>query len=371
MKAVIIVNARSVSFTEEQLELRAVDELWRVLETVPVLNNVVVQLSKNGLGDVEAFAEIDLFPAKEELHIICEVKNNGEPRIIRQAVDDLLLLKRQLENKKGDEYYGIIAAPYISPASGKICEEMDVGYLDFSGNCLLSYKSIYIRVEGKPNQFKETRGSRSIFERSSIKSSVILRNLLHEPDRKWRIKELADVSGVSVGQVAKVKSFLEDREFIYHSVEGFSLQNVKELIKAWAEVYHTKSNSVMEYYAFQAIPEFEQQLVQMRNKLGIEYALTGFAGGARYAPVVRYKKIHFYIYQRELQKAVEYLECKKVESGANISIFIPYDSCVLLHTREIKGDVVVSPVQICLDLMGLKGRGEEAAHAVMAKEFDW
>ena len=37
--------------------------------------------------------------------------------------------------------------------------------------------------------------------------------------------------------------------------------------------------------------------------------------------------------------------------------------------QKIKGIDVVSPVQACLDLLGLKGRGEEAAQAILDKEY--
>jgi hypothetical protein len=74
---------------------------------------------------------------------------------------------------------------------------------------------------------------------------------------------------------------------------------------------------------------------------------------------------------QDLQEAIIFIGCKKVTSGSNISIIVPYDQSILFDTREIKGSMVVSPVQICLDLMGLIGRGEEAATAVLEKEFSF
>jgi hypothetical protein len=38
---------------------------------------------------------------------------------------------------------------------------------------------------------------------------------------------------------------------------------------------------------------------------------------------------------------------------------------VFFGTRELAGAPVVSPIQIYLDLMQLKGRGEEAATAIL------
>ncbi len=366
MKAVRRVNIVLENMTHQQLEMQTIDALLRLLQTVPVLSNVDVSVNRSHNYDIEAYAEIS---TGGELCIICNVMDKGEPRFIRKAVNRLLEQKHRMERESKGEHYCLIGAPYISPEAGGICEELGVGYIDLSGNCLLVHKSIYIRVEGKPNRYKEGRSSKSIFERNAVKSSIILRNILERPEKKWKTQELADVSGVSLGQVAKVKKFLEEREFIVSKASGFAVQRIGDIIEKWAKVYNKKPNTVYECYSLQSIPQVEQRLADMEKELDIEYALTSFAGGVRYAPAVRYNKIHVYISHHEIQEAIQFLDIKKVESGANVSIIVPYDQCVLLHKKEKNGSSVVSPLQACLDLMGLRGRGEEAAAAIIAKEF--
>lgn len=350
------------NITHQQIEYQIIDKMLEILENIPVLNNVDVFKSNQNDVDIEASA---FFQSGEKLKIICEVKINGEPRYIRTAANQLL------EQKDYSGYdYCIIAAPYISSASGKICEEMGIGYIDLSGNCLIQYKSLYIRIEGKPNKYKENRSSKSLFERSSIKSGIILRHALQKPDKQWKLQELAYVSSTSIGQVSKVKKFLEDKEFIENESSGFFIAKPKELISEWAKIYNTKSDTIYDCYSIEPIPKIEQRLIEMKETLGIEYALTGFSGAVRYAPTVRYNKVHVYIPLHDLDEAIRYLGFKKVESGANISIIVPYDPCVLMFARKKKEAIVASPVQLYLDLMGLKGRGEEAANAILDKEFN-
>jgi hypothetical protein len=352
------------NITHQQMEIQIQNELLSILESIPVLDKVNVYRSNNSDYDIKASAK---FGRAGELNILCVVKSKAEPQLIRNAALMMKERKEYLQKKSDKDFYCIIAAPYISERSGKICEEMDLGYIDLSGNCMLKYKSLYIRIKGNPNKYSERRGSKSIFERSSVKSSVILRNIFADPNKIWRIQELADISYASIGQVAKVKKFLMEREFIKERINGFSIIKPKEILAEWSKVYNTKPNTIFEYYSINSIPQIEQNLLRMKEDKGIECVLTGFAGGVRYAPTVRYNKIHVYVQLQDFEEVILFLGCKEVTSGSNISIIIPYDLCVLIDTRNIKNSLVASPVQVYLDLMGLRGRGEEAAAAVLDK----
>ena len=112
----------------------------------------------------------------------------------------------------------------------------------------------------------------------------------------------------------------------------------------------------------------EGKLRKLKQDTGIESYLTGFSGGIRYAPVIRYNKVHVYMYSEDIQEAVRYLEIKEVDSGANLVIFPLENDSYIKDCRVIAGDMVVSPLQVCLDSLQLKGRGEELAEAVLKKE---
>ena len=97
--------------------------------------------------------------------------------------------------------------------------------------------------------------------------------------------------------------------------------------------------------------------------------LTGFSGGVRYAPVVRYTKAHVWVDRKDITDFLNLTECKKVDSGANVTVYIADSDEVFVDCREINQSRVASPVQVYLDCMQLKGRGEEMAEAVFSKEI--
>jgi hypothetical protein len=73
--------------------------------------------------------------------------------------------------------------------------------------------------------------------------------------------------------------------------------------------------------------------------------------------------------QGALYDVVSKLELKRVDTGANVFLYPIEDSNVLYGAKTIDNIPVVSPVQIFLDCMSIKGRGEEEALAVLGKEI--
>lgn len=79
---------------------------------------------------------------------------------------------------------------------------------------------------------------------------------------------------------------------------------------------------------------------------------------------MRYKRAFAYVEKIEEDIAL-LLDLKEVQSGANISLLSPYDEGVFYGSRMFDGDRIVSPVQVYLDLLSFRGRGEEAANALL------
>jgi len=68
--------------------------------------------------------------------------------------------------------------------------------------------------------------------------------------------------------------------------------------------------------------------------------------------------------KRDIKRFLQAAECKIVDSGANVQIRVVDSEDLLYDWRERNGFQVVSPVQIYLDCMEMKGRGEEMAKAL-------
>jgi hypothetical protein len=135
------------------------------------------------------------------------------------------------------------------------------------------------------------------------------------------------------------------------------------VLDEWAAQYRFQRSKVLDYYAMAEAADCEYALAEACNRQGLRYALTAFSGAARLAPAVRYQRAMAYVDANPDVLANE-LGWKPVESGANVSLIVPYDEGVFFDGREIEGVQVATPVQIYLDLQASHGRGQEAGQSV-------
>ncbi len=293
---------------------------------------------------------------ESEKILVIEIKKNGQPRIARNAVNQL---QRYLENFP--EAYGVFVAPYISPRAAEICNKDGVGYLDLAGNCRLCFDSVYIEQEGKPNVSAEKRDLRSLY---SPKAERVLRVLLNNPNKAWKIVDLANESRVSLGQVSNVKKLLLDREWVGVEKPGFVLSEPELLLQEWKENYSFRRNNTVDLYSLKSTAQIESDISEYFRSRNLKYAFTGFSGAARFAPSVRYNRSTAYIEEID-EDMITDLSLKEVSSGANVSLLTPYDDGVYYGSRDTNGSRIVSPIQLYLDVIGFRGRGEEAAQALL------
>jgi hypothetical protein len=184
--------------------------------------------------------------------------------------------------------------------------------------------------------------------------------LLLDPKKLWKLQPLAQEAGVSLGQVFNVKKLLADREWIRSSDEGFRLVEPGSLLTEWSQNYTYRRNVARDLYSLDAPQEIERKLAAACRDRGIQYALTGFSAAARLAPMVRYQRVTAYV-SGDLGELIKGLGLKEVASGANVTLLSPYDDGVFFGATDVNGIRIVSPVQAYLDLLGYRGRGEEAA----------
>lgn len=339
----------------ERLEQSAEKALLTCLKDIPFLQVRQPKRAavKNG-HQPDLLAKVKL-PDREQT-LIAEVKSSGQPRLAREAVNQLLRYRESLPDA-----YGVFIAPYISSQAAAICTQEGVGYVDLAGNCHLSFGQVYIEKEGKPNPFAQKRDLRSLY---SPKAARVLRVLLTDPRRPWKVQALAAEAQVSLGQVANVKKLLTDREWLRTEQDGFRLREPAVLLTEWSENYSYRRNQVHDYYSLRTIEDIEAELGAVCRREGVPYALTGFSGAARFAPAVRYQRVMAYV-QDDRETVISRLQLKVVSSGANVSLLTPYDEGVFYAARDCEGIRVVSPIQLYLDLHGFRGRGEEAASVLL------
>lgn len=83
------------------------------------------------------------------------------------------------------------------------------------------------------------------------------------------------------------------------------------------------------------------------------------------SPAVRYQRVTAYVRQETIENLALQMNLKKVSSGANVSLLVPYDDGVFYGAKDYDWVKVATPVQVYLDLREIRGRGEEAASVLL------
>src|SRR5256712_9883045 len=204
--------------------------------------------------------------AGQEHTLVVEVSSLGQPRQIRAAVTRLNEIRRELPGA-----HPVAAAIYIGPQSARILKSNNLGFVDLSGNCYLAFEHVHIEKEGKRNVRPSTRPLRSLF---APRATSVVRVLLAEASRAWRLEELAKAAAVSLGHSHNVVKRLEDLRWVERDeAQRIHLGKPADLLQAWCESYTYRANEITSYF----VPE------RVNRKLMAEVARAATAEGRRYA----------------------------------------------------------------------------------------
>lgn len=295
--------------------------------------------------------------------LLGEVKSCGQPRYLRQAIAQF-----RESGIASDSAYFVIAAPYFSLRGLEICRRHKVGCVDLVGNCHLEFDGVYIQriVEEKPKPVR--RMLKSLF---SPVSSRIVRAMLEEPERTWKLTELAEATGASLGQTYNLSEKLALEGFARKSARGgVTLTDPAGLLDTWREEYDVAVlNEVHSFHSLERDPaQLMARVKQAAERLGAKYAFTLHAGASLVAPYVRFNDVHFYI-GADPNVWAEELGLHTVEFGGNVHLLRPYDEGVFYRLRSLQGMAVVGNIQLYLDLYKYPARGREQADFLREKEI--
>jgi len=330
----------------------AVERLfWETLDEIPFIEHKQVEqrmFAHPGRPEIVARIRIN----GQDRTLVAEVKANGQPRLTREAIADILQYRQNYPNA-----YGLVIAPVLSAHSIKICRQEGIGYLDFSGNCHFNLEFIYINKTGRSVPKPTKKNFRSWY---SPRVERILRTLFLHPNRTWKIRELALEAYVSPNQALSLKNQLAAHHWLEEDKQGFRLARPDLLLDEWAENYSPTRSQERIFSSPRTTLEIEAALAHVCQEQIIPYALMGFSAAMRFDPLLRHERVSAYV-QSDLSKVISALDLTEANRG-NVSLWVPYDDSVLRGAEQYDHAKVTAPHQAYLDLIGIEGRGEKAAN---------
>jgi hypothetical protein len=308
------------------------------------------------VGDqtVDVLVRFQMGQGQETKTLICEIRSRGEPRYLREAITRLRELRAHLPGA-----YPIVAAPYVSPQSAALVRRNNGGYVDLVGNCYLAFDNVLIQKEGRPNTGLVRRPLKSLF---APRATRVVRALLVERERAWRLDELGRAVGVSLGHAHNVIKRLEELDWVERGPDGLCrVARPGELLDAWREAYSYRVNGLHAFVAPTGDKRRAMEaLARHATELGMSYAFTLHAGSSLIGAHTRVSTVHCYV-SGDIEALVRVLGLQPVEGEGSVYLMTPYDPGVF-YAPIVKGGLrVVSLPQLYVDLHGHERRGREQA----------
>jgi hypothetical protein len=292
---------------------------------------------------------------EHEQLMLVDVVSLGQPRQIRAAVTKLSEMRRTMPAA-----YPVATSVYIGPQSAKILKDNNLGYVDLSGNCYLAFEHVLIEKEGKRNVRPSTRPLRSLF---APRATRVVRVLLADPGRTWRLEELAKAAAVSLGHSHNVVRRLEDLRWLERDdAQRIHLGKPADLLEAWSDSYTYRTNEITSYFVPERVTRrVMADLARAATAEGRRYAFTLSAGLSLVAPHTRLGAIHCYLDGDPAPVAAALGLHPAGEADGTLHVLSPYDPGVFDGLLDKAGLKVVSLPQLYADLVRYERRGPEQA----------
>lgn len=338
-------------------------------------NDLKDPLLEAGFGAVEAQATarrghaVPDFVLRADLdgrEVVLLVQVKERPHL----VDLRVAAERIRAHAKGSEI-PVIAARFLGPNRRALLREMGVGYLDLAGNIHLRGAGILVDREQNKNPFGYDSEASNPF---SDKASIVLRLLLGEPGRFWKVREMAKAGAINPGWVSRVVEALAKRGLVsFDRSKGISLLRGEEAVREWADLYDWRRNRFNKYYCHAyGVREVMERV--SRVDLGDDRSVAfGFqAGASLVAPYASFNQVHVIVdgrlFEAVVPEIVRQLGLEPADNGANLVLVRPHcRSSALFGAEKVGSYRVVSDVQLYLDLHRYPLRGEEQAAHILDK----
>ena len=224
-------------------------------------------------------------------------------------------------------------------------------------------------VAEKPKS--ETRALRSIF---SPRAGAILRVLLRDLDRSWRVAELAEEANASFGHVSNVRKILLEREWVKIGEKGIVLIRPDSVLQSWRANYRRPVGRRINGYTHLHGKQLDRCLAgQLNTDPYRPRAIYSLHSATQWvAPYGRDGTHSFYCDESGVELLKKVLDFTPATKGPNVILRIPIDESLFEDAIEqAPGMFCTSPIVTYLDLWNGNERDREAAEHMAGELFPW
>lgn len=321
--------------------------------------------------DLGVDAELRLrAPDRDEIVVLIQAKRLLNTRDVPTALEPL----QRAASRWGDaeQVVPLLAARYLAPETRERIAEAGAGYVDATGNMLVTSDSpaLFLRDRGADRDPWRGPGR----PRGTLQGPPAARvvRALVDFAPPYTVPELSKRAGASTGATYRVVDFIEGEGLLQRQRYGpISDVQWRPLLERWAEDYgFARSNTVETFLEPRGLSALTDRLAALSD---LDYVVTGSLAAERVAAYAPARLATLYV--RDIQEVAKALGLRRVETGANVALAAGRYDVVFDRAERNDGLRVAALTQVAVDLLTGPGRNPSEATALLnwmaANEPDW
>lgn len=275
---------------------------------------------------------------------------------------DIPAIRAQLGLLDGEsDTWALVASRYLSPRAREVLASTGVSYADATGNLRLqlSEPGLFLLREGASSDPWRTPDRPTNSLRGKPAARVV--RALVDLGRTWRIRELAQVAGTSLGSTSRTVDFLE-REALIERDDAGSITGVDwpALIDRWAADYDlAKKRRVLRLLTPRGAASIEEGLREWSGR----YVISGSLAADQWAPYAESRLA--LVYTDDADTLAAELGLREAPTRPNVLLVEPDDDYVFLRPVEQDALRFAAPAQVAVDLLAGPGRSPDEGKALI------
>lgn len=252
----------------------------------------------------------------------------------------------------------VLVVPRLSRSLRELADAERINWVDAAGNARVVHPPLVLRVEGRPPTRTPLGRSTDPF---SPRSTNVVRQLLVEPGRAWRQKELVERTGISQSQTSKALSGLEGMALVERDEQGaFVVADPAALLDAWADAYRYGRQRIFAAHLSGDGIALAQDLHGRLDDAGCQHWFTGLPAAWAYDRFARFRLVSVFV-DGDPAAVCRQLALREAPRGANVHLIATDGQRVDLGAARPEDLPCAHPAQVYVDLLGLPERASEAA----------
>ncbi len=310
------------------------------LKALAPVKEIKIKKSEINTKDHRIDGLLEVHIDKGKLLFVYEIR-----RIIKRPIPEQLYIY----HKNSNENF-ILFAEYVNSSIAEDLKKNNVNFIDSQGNAFLNIPNqIYVDVQGNTLKISKEKQATAIFQPKGLQLLPML--LTHEDASNYSLRDLAQMSGISLGRTGTIINELKGAGFIIKSSRNkFEIHNKKKLFEKWVENYGERLRPNLLIGTYKISPKMDiQKLAQILKNNTIDFAFGGETGAEILTQYFRAGCIDLFIPEEKTMDVIKHLKLAPAKEY-NMCFFNLYSGRLILQDKSFSVPLVL-PIMMYAELL--------------------